>query len=236
MAWYKDWFDKNYIKLYQHRNGRDAKEQVSLIFAKIPIQKDWAILDLACGTGRHCQLFFEAGYRPTGIDLSQYLIHLGKKRHPHLDLIIGDMREISDRYHLILSLFTSFGYFDDVVNHLLLKRIFSCLEKKGFFWLDFLNLTYLKNNLIPYSKRTIKGLGEVIEKREIKNKRINKIITIENGVTTKQYRESVALYSREKLVEMLKQAGFDVLEMWGDYLGHPLQASSPRAIYLCQTS
>ena len=234
-AWYEKWFDENYLKLYGHRDKRDALEQIELILTKVPLNKDSSILDLACGEGRHCQLLFEKGYRPVGQDLSKTLIESGRKKHPYLDLRVGDMRDICGRYDLILSLFTSFGYFElSSENARMLKRIFDCLKKGKYFWLDFFNTAYLQKHLVPHTRLWVKGLGLVIEEREIKNHRINKKITIESELTTKTYLESVACYSEKELTEMIEVAGLRVLEVRGDYRGNPLTPNSPRAIFFCQ--
>ena len=169
MPWYKEWFDENYLKLYQHRDKQDALKQVDLILKAISLKTESDILDLACGEGRYCQLLWEKGYRPTGIDLSVQLITSGKKKYPHLNLKEGDMREIKGKYDLILSLFTSFGYFTPSQDNLVLESIYDCLKKRGYFWLDFFNAQYIKKTISSSYPKSHQGLG--VDNRISSNKR-----------------------------------------------------------------
>ena len=53
-SWYEDWFaDEHYLALYKHRNSEEASQALDLIEKVTQLPKDSAILDLACGSGRH---------------------------------------------------------------------------------------------------------------------------------------------------------------------------------------
>jgi SAM-dependent methyltransferase len=75
------------------------------------------ILDVPCGQGRHAHLLAEAGYRVEGLDYSEHLLALARKRGtgPTLHYTRGDMRKLpsrwSGRFDAVVNLFTSFGFF-----------------------------------------------------------------------------------------------------------------------------
>jgi SAM-dependent methyltransferase len=77
------------------------------------------ILDVPCGQGRHAHLLAEAGYRVEGLDYSEHLLTLARKRGtgPALHYTQGDMRKLparwTGRFDAVLNLFTSFGFFTD---------------------------------------------------------------------------------------------------------------------------
>lgn len=225
--WYENWFDENYLELYKHRDSTDAKLQVELIEKKINITREMAILDLGCGDGRHSILFHQKGYLINGIDQSVVLINQGKKKYPTLNLSVGDMRFINGKYDLILSLFTSFGYFDDDdENFKVLKSISNALNPGGYLWLDYLNSFNVISNLVPFSEREISENITVSENRRIKNNMVIKDIMFGEH----KYQERVKLYCKDKLSEMFLQNAITPLEVFGDYDGSSWEKNSKRTI------
>lgn len=77
------------------------------------------ILDVPCGQGRHSHLLAEAGYNVDGLDYSEHLLRIARKRGSGATLRYtrGDMRKLparwSRRFDAVLNLFTSFGFFAD---------------------------------------------------------------------------------------------------------------------------
>ena len=231
IPWYEHWFDENYLILYHHRDRGDAEKQVHLIIDTLQLPLDTAILDLACGEGRYTALFNELGYTITGLDLSETLIQCGKERYPSLDLRVGDMRSIPGAFDLILSLFTSFGYFEaDEENEKVLLSIYNALNPGGVFWLDFLNAQQVQDQLTPQSISQLTPAIQVRENRKIENGRIVKDICFQNDGLEKCYRESVRLFTREQLEDMFRHLGFHIIKTFGDYQGQPWTPVSPRTI------
>ena len=75
------------------------------------------MLDVPCGQGRHSHLLAEAGYDVDGLDYSDELLSVARKRGTagHLRYVRGDMRQMltkwTARFDAVLNLFTSFGFF-----------------------------------------------------------------------------------------------------------------------------
>ncbi len=229
--WYKDWFDENYLLLYNHRDNADALKQARLIVETLKPQKDAAILDLACGNGRHCRIFRDMGFNITGLDLSKSLIENGLSNDSELSLIIGDMRNIPGRYDLILSLFTSFGYFaDDADNEKVISSVSGALNPGGRFWLDFLNPASVIDNLVPVSEKTLGEGIEVVESRSIENGTVHKVIKFTKGDIAKTYHERVKLYKRENLESFFNRNGIVVSGVFGNYSGNNWTEKSERTI------
>ena len=75
MAWYKEWFGEEYLELYAHRDHGEAQVQVDFVNRFLGGPKEpRAVLDLACGAGRHTEALRRAGYRTVGVDLSITLL------------------------------------------------------------------------------------------------------------------------------------------------------------------
>ena len=229
--WFEKWFDENYLRLYHHRNSKDAEEQVQLIINTLHPDKNNSILDLACGEGRHCMLFHKKGYCIRGIDLSGQLINSGKQKHPHLDLRIGDMRHIKGKHDIILSLFTSFGYFDkDQDNVSVIRSIGHALHPGGWFWIDFLNPEHIKKNLVQGNEIVLVDGTKVIEQRFIENNAIIKTIVFNGEVSNKTYQERVKLYTKEDLERMMQESGIKPQGAFGNYKGETWFPGSSRTI------
>jgi len=233
--WFAEWFDENYRMLYRHRNSEDAKEQVQLILDTLKPKKTAAILDLCCGEGRYTAILDKMGYRVFGLDLSETLITIGKQREPRLNIMVGDMRAIPGSYDIILSLFTSFGYFDgDEENEAALRSVYRSIKPGGTYWLDFLNAQYVTKHLVPESVSYLPSGIEVRENRRIEGGRIIKDIHFRgaetNGNGDKHYIESVRLFSRQDLEQMLERTGFTVVDCFGNYRGAPCAEDSERVI------
>lgn len=228
MEWFEKWFDDLYLQLYSHRNDDDAKKQIQLIIKTINPSKSEKILDLGCGEGRHCKIFQNKGYSVEGIDLSKILINSGKNKNPDVNIKIGDMRKIEGKYHLILSLFTSFGYFEtDEENLEIIKSVSNALLPHGYYWLDFLNTNYLQNNLIPTTEKVLNNGVKVLEKRKIENNFVFKEIIFSSGEI---YTERVKLYDKKSLENMFLKASLKPIDIFGDYLGSTWSENSTRTI------
>ncbi|MDP3560211.1 MAG: methyltransferase domain-containing protein [Legionellaceae bacterium] len=83
-----NWFDDARTKSLME------SEYLNLIVNTIPPKG--TILDLGCGTGEPiAQFFIEKGFKVTGVDGSQKMIELCKKRFPNESWIVSDMRNIN---------------------------------------------------------------------------------------------------------------------------------------------
>ena len=77
-----------------------------------------AVLDLACGPGRHSMAFARRGFSVTGVDLSPFLLSKARDRaHAQklgIEWIRKGMKEFvrPDSFDLAVNVFSSFGYYE----------------------------------------------------------------------------------------------------------------------------
>lgn len=222
--WFQDWFASDYyLSVYSHRNDADAEKFLNNILEFIPLRENAKVLDAACGSGRHSILMAKKKYSVTAFDLSKPLLKIAIDKAKTLNLDIkffnGDLRfiDLKDKFDLILNLFTSFGYFDnDKENFAFIESSYKMLEDKGYFVLDYFNEAFIRRNLVSESEKSIDGL-RIVEKREIKNNRVVKSITIEQNGTANNYEESVQLYSFDEIKEHFNRIGFKMVKVFGKY-------------------
>src|SRR5205814_3776760 len=103
-----------------------------------------AILDLGCGYGRHALPLAQRGYQVTGFDKSEHLLRLAQQsdaiaQRVQVRWIHGDMRDIpfTNEFDAVLSLFSSFGYFEEEEeNQRVLHQVQRALKPGGLLLMD----------------------------------------------------------------------------------------------------
>jgi 2-polyprenyl-3-methyl-5-hydroxy-6-metoxy-1,4-benzoquinol methylase len=240
MEWYKNWFNsEEYLKVYRHRDKKEANELVQLVVNNIEVSKVTTVLDMAAGSGRHAVIFAREGFEVTAVDLSENLLSIGKKyaenENIKIEFVHSDIRQFSPniKYNLILNLFTSMGYFEkDEENYFILSKAYELLENNGYFVLDYFNKSYVENNLVPSTIDEFDG-SVITQNRFIEGERIIKEITIENKGKINKYFESVRMFSKDELINMLQKLGFRIIKIFGDFKGNSFELeSSPRIIII----
>jgi SAM-dependent methyltransferase len=240
--WFEEWFNsKEYLDVYQHRNETDARKLFDLIIANIQIPINGKVMDLACGPGRHSILFAHKGFKVTGVDLSDNLLKVAglaaRKEKLDIKFVEADLRhiELEDKFDLVVNLFTSFGFFDnDEDNFSIFKTASKLLLPGGYFVFDFLNSSFIENNLVRESSE-VKPHEKIIQKRRIEGDRVIKDIIIHHNGTVKTFYESVKLYRKEELDRAIRDNGLAIKKTFGDFSGSDfIEAASPRIIIIAQ--
>ncbi|WP_240377695.1 class I SAM-dependent methyltransferase [Bacillus piscicola] len=238
-SWFEEHFQEDYLRVYDHRDEEKAADELSHLMEYMPLEKGMKVVDLCCGNGRHARWLARRGFYVTGVDLSPALLKKG------IDLTMGlpvqymraDIRDVplQEEYDGAFNLFTSFGYFtDDAENELVFKRAAEGLKAKGWFLFDYLNPSYVKNNLVSRDNTVKDGL-EITQERQISGGYVCKNITIQEAGSKREYVERVKLYEQEELAGMLERNHFTIVHSFGNYDASPYEKStSPRQIFLCQ--
>ncbi len=236
MAWYKQWFGEEYLELYAHRDEGEAERHVDFVeslFAGPPR----AILDLACGAGRHTAALRRRGYRALGVDLSLVLL----AQPPPLPRVAGDMGCLPFAEHTFdwaLNFFTSFGYFEtEQENFRVLAEIARVLAPGGRCLLDLMNLDATLAQLKEYEQRE-DGERRVEIRRwwDPQQRRINKRIRIvaldstRAGSEARTFLESVRVYTLDEVTMGLRWAGLEVTATFGSFAGEAYGRDSERLI------
>lgn len=218
--WFTDWFNTSYYHiLYKERNDKDAELFMKNITSFLNLPKNTHILDLPCGKGRHSLFLNSLGYRVTGADLAKNSIRSAKEfENDTLKFKLHDMRQSLDyNYGAIFNLFTSFGYFkDDIEDLLILDNFKQGLKKEGYFVLDFLNAEKVKLNLVTKETKTIDNIIFNI-KREVKNGFIFKYISFFADDKNHFYTEQVKYLDLYKMKTYFEKIGFKITDIFGNY-------------------
>lgn len=240
MSWFERSFGERYLRLYAHRDREEAQRAIEVLFPAHTLAGR-RVLDLACGPGRYLRVLYERGARAVGMDLSAVLLSEALRVFRSLDasppLVRGDMRHIpfADRsFELTLSMFTSFGYFDDMNAHAALAwemaRVTSAVIV-----LDVPNPAVVAETLVPESERVLDD-ARVVERRWLEDapRRVVKTMDVfVDGASepVEHYQERVMLFTVAEIEELFGAGGFAVDDVTGSYDGTPFDpATSGRTI------
>jgi len=239
--WYVESFGQEYLTLYPHRDESEARADVRAIIDLVAPAKNEPLLDLGCGAGRHLLALHEAGFSHlVGIDLSQELLDVAAERlaagsEEGIKLVRADMRKIPyvEHFATVLSLFTSFGYFEDEAeDRTVLATVNRALRRGGTFLIDTLNRDFVIAHLVPKEERVLSGRTLRIERRVSKDRRhVEKMTHVfEEGGERRTFHESVRMYTRDELDRMLRDTGFVNVRCYGSLVGEPLSPQSKRLV------
>lgn len=185
------------------------------------------ILDVACGTGTVSEILSDKGFKVTGIDLSADMIEVAKKHKSEVDYLVADAStmQLNKKFDMAISLFDSLNYItNDNVLAQAMKRVSEHLVEGGLFIFDvntiyalsknFFNQANLESTFYPkyvwrsnYDKSTrictvnmsFQVLDENNDLKEFKE------VHIQKG------------YPLDALSAMMKNAGFEVVEVYQAY-------------------
>ncbi len=232
-----DWWRRIFNSMYL-KTDADVVEDLKITSFELDIfdnilglSKEMAILDLACGQGRHTLELARRGFKNIyGLDRSHYLINRAKQISLNEGLVAnfkeGDARKLpysTDSFDVVMILGNSFGYFESIDDDIkILKEVFRILKPNGKFLIDVADGSYLKENFSPRSWEWIDKNHFVCRERSLAsdNERLisrEVISNIKKGVIIDQF-YAERLYSPENLSEILLKAGYKNIEIHREYI------------------
>lgn len=220
------------------------------------------LLELACGSGRITLPLLEAGYQVTGLDLSAQMLALAQKKLSQTSLetqqraclVQGDMCRLNEslgeeKFDLIILAFNSFLHLDTPESQLAcLTSALEHLTPNGQFALVIYNPEVEPG--FPANKRS-DSAGSVAN--PLRNSKVNMLIittdfpeeqqrilnhvfyerlpdgTIEKTIAPLHH----SYFTRSEIEDLLQEAGFKILEAYGDYDHRPLEDDSAKFIFVC---
>ncbi|WP_295233674.1 cyclopropane-fatty-acyl-phospholipid synthase family protein [uncultured Chryseobacterium sp.] len=237
MEWFESWFDTPYYHLlYSNRDYTEAESFIKALTSELQLPPGSRIIDLACGKGRHSVFLNKLGYDVLGLDLSRKSIEHDKQfENQTLLFNVHDMRNPieADPMDAVFNLFTSFGYFESERDD---KKVFQSvhdvLKPGGFFVLDYLNESFVKNTMVPESIVKRDDIEFRIQKK-IEGRYIIKDIRFEADGHPYHFFEKVKLHTPETILLYAEECGFERIKIWGDYQLSTFDSdNSPRCINL----
>jgi SAM-dependent methyltransferase len=248
-GWYRRAFDREYFERWVRSGAtswdpvRDTQHQVDFVVRAMRPEPGAAVLDVACGHGRHAIELARRGYEVTGVDLSVDLLDIARAEAAAAGVEVrwveGDMRDaLPGSFDAAVCLDTSVGYFDsDEEDAAALANMQAALRPGGRLILDVLNRDAFLDAVNTRYWRELAG-GELLlldRRMDLATSRLCVDSTIVDADGTRHARTfRMRLYTLAELSGKLGGAGFDVLRAWGNFAGAPAAAHRSRLVLLAE--
>lgn len=239
-----EWFDNDsfwedmFPKLFAAEHWENAPYEAVDIINLLGLQKGDKLLDLCCGPGRHTLEFARLDIDVTGVDKSgRYLKTAREKADTQglkVTLIESDMKEYrtEDSFDAVINLYTSFGFYENLSDEIkILKNMHSSLKKGGKMLIDLLGKELLASIYKERDWQEIDGILFLEERTITPNweKIHNRWIAIKDG-KRRDYNFELRLFSGVELKNLLLEAGFSSVELYGDLDDSPYDTNASRLI------
>lgn len=197
------------------------------------------VLDLACGPGRHAIPFAKRGFTVTGVDRTQFLLQkareYGAEHAVEIEWVEADMRDFQRprTFDLAVSLFTSFGFFEDPAeNARVLANVRVSLRSRGSFVIDVAGKEVIARKFQPVAVSEVPGHGLVVQRRRVIEdwSRIAVEWTHVRDGVARSMPIAVWVYSGQELKQMLLNAGFSTVTLFGGLDGSPYGPEAKRLV------
>jgi len=198
-----------------------------------------AVLDLCCGPGRCSIALAKAGFKVTGIDRTSFLLNKARikarEAKENIEWIETDMRDFvrPGAFNLVISMFTSFGYFDNKDEDLeVLKHTHTNLRPGGVCLIDVTGKEWLAKVYQETISDILPDGTKRIQRHEIFDDwtRIrNEWILIRKG-RAKSFKFHHTIYSGQELRDRMEQAGFIKVKLFGSFEGDEYGQNAQRLI------
>jgi SAM-dependent methyltransferase len=196
------------------------------------------ILDFCCGHGRHLIPLYNLGFDIKGLDINNDFLEYIRQKQNGVDLINEDGRyyEATERYNVIINLETSIGYLSESEDRRMIRNIYNNLENNGLFLIHVFNREYLIKHFeseLSYKDK----YGDLVKEERIFDP-ISSTLNLKqyrnNNADGNQYEIKLRLYTAYELINILKDTGFIIREIFGGFSGEEYSLDSSDLIILSE--
>lgn len=229
----REWFDDDtmwrdlYPFMFRDWRFAGAVEEVEKLLA-LTKPKGKSVLDLCCGPGRISIPLAKRRYVVTGVDRTKYFLDRARAKaraaKVRIEWVRQDMRDFvrPEAYDLAISMYSSFGYFDDKREDLkVLDNILTSLRPGGACVIQVGGKEWLAKIFAPTTCQTLPDGSMLVARHAIFDDwtRIrNEWIFIRPG-RAKTFTFHHTIYSGQELRERMEQAGFVGVKLFGNLDG-----------------
>ena len=238
--WYEDdlFWETVAPVLFSERRWSDAPTEVEDVVSLLGISPGAKVLDLCCGVGRHSLELARRGFHVTGVDKTAAYLETARRQAKAeglgIEFVQDDMRTFCrpDAFDAVVNLFTSFGYFEDLEDdRQVVMNLYRSLRGGGAFLLDLMGKEVLARVFQERHWHEEEGLIVLQEVAVSENWGWveNRWIIVQDG-EKREFKISHRLYSAAELSALLRECGFDRVDVYGDVKGAPYDHMAKRLV------
>jgi SAM-dependent methyltransferase len=241
--WFEDdvlWESLESFLFSQFRSSAITVREAEQILTLVHPPPGAAVLDLCCGPGRHSLEFARRGFQVTGVDRTARYLATARAAATRegltVEFVQEDMRYFQrpEAFDLALNLFSSFGYFEDMVEDLrVLQHLHTSLKPGGQVLLEIAGKEPLVRTFQPRTWHRHTERDEyLLEERIIREgwSWIENHWILIRGAEHKVLTFGIRLYSGAELIRSLNAAGFSAVQLYGSLAGTPYDHTAQRLV------
>jgi SAM-dependent methyltransferase len=221
--------------------GTPAEVEQILALAGPP--PDARVLDLCCGPGRHSLELARRGFRVTGVDRTAAYLEQARctalAENLTIELVREDMRTFRREagFELALSLFTSFGFFDDQGDdRRVIENLRASLAANGVLVIETIGKEVLARTFRERDWHREPGGALLLEERSVApdwSYIEARWILIREG-RQREYLFRIRLYAAAELAGLLRAGGFRDVRVCGNLAGDPYDHLAKRLVIVAR--
>ncbi len=223
-------YSEFYDLLYQDKPYAEEARFIDGLIRKFqtPKPESLRILDLACGTGRHCFELEKLGYRVEGSDASPEMVRLAREAAAATgssalfhSFSFQDIHRIGKQFDLVISMFSAIDYLTTHREIMVgLRNVHDLLPPGGLFIFDYWNGNAVVKDYSPVRRVTKRdGTREITRTSTTSLDLFRQIATVtftfqyRTGQTCRESREEhlVRYFYFPEMEAYLQGSGFDIL-------------------------
>jgi SAM-dependent methyltransferase len=240
----REWFEDDafwielYPFLFSEQRFSGAADQADKLVKLVDPQGN-KVLDLCCGPGRFSIPLATKGFVVTGVDRTAFLLDKARARaktaRVKIEWIQKDIRNFirPNTFDVVVSMYTSFGYFDDRQDDLdVLRNTFTNLKPGGTFLIDVFGKERVARVFQPTVTESFEDGTLLVKRHEIFDdwtRLRNEWIVIRNG-HAKTFSFYHTIYSGQELRDRLQLVGFRDIRLYGNLDGDDYSVTAERLI------
>ena len=239
-----EWFDDDSFwrelapYMFSKERFKEAARQVWPLL-KLARPRGKVVLDLGCGPGRWAIPLARAGLRVTGVDRTEFLLVQARTRarraRKRIEWVQQDMRDFirPATFDIALSLFTSFGYFNEPdEDRAVLANVFASLQSGGVFVLEMMGKEILARIFQSTTSERLADGSLLVQRHEVFDgwSRVRNEWTLVKDGKARTWRFHVTIYSGQELRDRLEHAGFTQVQLFGSFAGDEYGVNAQRLI------
>lgn len=223
---------KIYDKLMEGFNYSEKSEFIIGILKKFNVKK---VLDLACGTGNITTILSEKGFDCYGIDNSQEMLNIAKKKSNKVVWLNQDIKnfKLNCKFDAVICIFDSLNYLikaKDIIR--LFNNVHKILNNGGVFLFDINtpNKKLKNNEVVTLNINNVNILWKNIFKKNIW---IAKFFLNTNNKKLKFCEiHKERLYTKQEIISLLNKNSFHIINIFENYTFKEGTKSSPRLFFI----
>ncbi|MBU7017549.1 MAG: methyltransferase domain-containing protein [Theionarchaea archaeon] len=242
-SWYEDdtFWEMVAPFLFDEMRWAATPGEVDHIVELLGVDPPASVLDLCCGPGRHALELARRHYAVTGVDRTTVYLERAEKQAEKegisIEFIQEDMRTFCrpESFDGAIMMFTSFGYFEEDEDRIVLENVCKSLKDKGRLLLDVKGKEIVARTFTERDWREKDGIFHLEERKIVENwTRTNNRWIIIDGDSRKEVQFLLRIYSAHELCTLLQECGFSSVNVFGNMEGKPYDHAAKRLIAVAQ--